>query len=194
MFKFGRARPIEKVKNERPATAERERVTPEILGRELREALRQVRVHSVSIHNDECDALWLSEGVLGPDEHSAALEAMGAFGLEMQRQYADFDLGDSRSAVFFPARSPYGEVLGLAMVIADTKSIENGGGERLGGTEVRSILQRLAVVLRPTSITQTQPIARPENMATDLVVTTLAGPVAQAPVEETRPATVPVAL
>ena len=191
MFKFGRARPIEKVKNERPATAERERVTPEILGRELREALRQVRVHSVSIHNDECDALWLSEGVLGPDEHSAALEAMGAFGLEMQRQYADFDLGDSRSAVFFPARSPYGEVLGLAMVIADTKSIENGGGERLGGTEVRSILQRLAVVLRPTSITQTQPIARPENMATDLVVTTLAGPVAQAPVAETRPATVP---
>ena len=91
MFKFGRARPIEKVKNERPATAERERVTPEILGRELREALRQVRVHSVSIHNDECDALWLSEGVLGPDEHSAALEAMGAFGLEMQRQYADFN-------------------------------------------------------------------------------------------------------
>ncbi|MGE0580833.1 MAG: EAL domain-containing protein [Steroidobacteraceae bacterium] len=176
MFKFGRAKPSERAKNERPPAAERERVTPEVLGLELREALRQVRVHSISIHNDECDALWLSEGVLGPDEHSAALEAMGAFGLEAQRHCATFDLGDGRSAVTFPARSPYGEVLGLAMVIADTKSIENGGGERLGTADVRAILQRLSVVLRPTSITQTQPIAKPEIPAADIVVTTLAGP------------------
>ncbi len=192
MFKFGRAKPVEQAKNERPRPpAEREPVTPEVLGRELREALRQVRVHSISIHNDECDVLWLSEGVLGPDEHTAALEAIGAFGLESQRQYADFDLGDARSAVFFPARSPYGEVLGLAMVIADTKSIEKGGGERLGTSDVRAILQRLAVVLRPTSITQTQPIARPAVPVADLVVTTLAGPAARAPVAETRPAAVP---
>jgi EAL domain-containing protein (putative c-di-GMP-specific phosphodiesterase class I) len=192
MFKFGRAKPAEEAKKERPRQpAERERVTPEVLGRELREALRQVRIHSVSIHNDECDALWLSEGVLGPDEHSAALEAMGAFGLEAQRQFANYDLGDGRSAAFFPARSPYGEVLGLAMVIADTKSIENGGGERLATADVRAILQRLSVVLRPTSITQTQPIARPEIPAADLVVTTLAGPAARPPVAETRPAVVP---
>lgn len=191
MFKFGRAKPTERAKNERPPPAERERVTPEVLGRELREALRQVRVHSISIHNDECDALWLSEGVLGPDEHSAALEAMGAFGLETQRHCSTFDLGDGRSAVTFPARSPYGEVLGLAMVIADSKSIENGGGERLGTADVRAILQRLSVVLRPTSITQTQPIAKPEIPAADLVVTTLAGPAAAPPVEETRSAAVP---
>lgn len=190
MFKLRRAKPVERARIERPLSAERERVTPDILGQELREALRQVRVHAVSIHNDECDVLWLSEGVLGPDEHSAALDAMGAFGLETQRQYLDFDLGDSRSAVCFPARSPYGEVLGLAMVIADTKSIENGNGEKLGTPEVRAIMQRLSVVLRPTSVTQTQPIARPQNFATDLLVTTLAGPVAAPKVEETRPAAV----
>ncbi|MGD9597903.1 MAG: EAL domain-containing protein [Steroidobacteraceae bacterium] len=190
MFKLRRAKPVERPKIERPA-AERERVTPELLGRELREALRQVRVHSISIHDGECDALWLSEGVLGPDEHSAALEAMGAFSLEAQRHYSAYDLGDGRSAVFFAARSPYGEVLGLAMLIADTKSVENGGGERLATTDVRAIMQRLAVVLRPTSVTQTQPIARPENLPTDIVVTTLAGPVAAPKVEETRPAAVP---
>ncbi|MEZ5531706.1 MAG: EAL domain-containing protein [Steroidobacteraceae bacterium] len=190
MFKLRRAKPAERATIERPA-AERERVTPESLGRELREALRQVRVHSISIHDGECDALWLSEGVLGPDEHSAALEAMGAFSLEAQRHYSAFDLGDGRSAVFFAARSPYGEVLGLAMVIADTKSVENGGGERLGTADVRAIMQRLAVVLRPTSITQTQPIVRPENLPTNVVVTTLAGPVAAPRVEETPPAAVP---
>lgn len=191
MFKLRRAQPVERAKTERPPPTERERVTPEMLGRELREALRQIRVHAISIHNDECDVLWLSEGVLGPDEHSAALEAMGAFGLERQRQYADFDLGDGRSAAFFPARSPYGEVLGLAMVIADTKSLENGGGDRLGTADVRAILQRLSVVLRPTSVTQTQPIVRPETLPTNLVVTTLAGPVAPAAAEEARPAAVP---
>lgn len=190
MFKLKRAKPVERAKVERPPAAERERVTPDILGRELRESLRQVRIHAVSIHNDECDALWLSEGVLGPDEHSAALDAMGAFGLEAQRQYIDIDLGDGRSAVCLPARSPYGEVLGLAMVIADAKSIENGNGEKFGAPEVRAIMQRLSVVLRPTSATQTQPIARPENFATDLVVTTLAGPVAAPKVVETRPAAV----
>lgn len=186
MFKLRRAKPAVRAKTERPL-AERERVTPEVLGRELREALRQIRVHAISIHNDECDALWLSEGVLGPDEHSAALEAMGAFGLETTRQYADFDLGDARSAVFFPARSPYGEVLGLAMVIADTKSIENGNGERLGTPEVRAILQRLAVVLRHPSSTQTQPIPRPDALAIAAAGTSSAhaatvAPVAVAPV------------
>jgi len=191
MFKLRRAKPAARAKTERPV-AERERVTPEVLGRELREALRQIRVHAVSIHNDECDALWLSEGVLGPDEHSAALEAMGAFGLETTRQYADFDLGDARSAVFFPARSPYGEVLGLAMVIADTKSIENGNGERLATPEVRAILQRLAVVLRPPSSTQTQPIARPDALAIAAAGTASApaATVAPSPVVAVRPAMV----
>ncbi|MBV6415895.1 MAG: hypothetical protein CMLOHMNK_00418 [Steroidobacteraceae bacterium] len=190
MFNLRRAKPVERAKTERPTTAERERVTPELLGRELREALRQVRVHSISIHDGECDALWLSEGVLGPDEHSAALEAMGAFSLEAQRQFSETDLGDGRSAVCFPARSPYSEVLGLAMVIADTKSIGNSGVERLGSADVRAILQRLSVVLRPTSITQTQPIVRPQSFATDVVVTTPAGSVAAPKAEEAGPAAV----
>jgi len=191
MFKLRRAKPAARAKVERPL-AERERVTPEVLGRELREALRQIRVHAISIHNDECDALWLSEGVLGPDEHSVALEAMGAFGLETSRQYADFDLGDGRGAMCFPARSPYGEVLGLAMVIADTKSIENGNGERLGTPEVRAILQRLAVVLRPPSATQTQPIARPDALAIAAAGTASApaAAVAPSPVVTVRPAAV----
>ncbi|HNR21928.1 MAG TPA: EAL domain-containing protein [Steroidobacteraceae bacterium] len=191
MFKLRRAKPAARAKVERPL-AERERVTPEVLGRELREALRQIRVHSISIHNDECDALWLSEGVLGPDEHSVALEAMGAFGLETSRQYADFDLGDGRGAVCYPARSPYGEVLGLAMVIADTKSIENGNGERLATPEVRAILQRLTVVLRPPSATQTQPIARPDALAIAAAGTASApaATVALSPVVTVRPAAV----
>lgn len=180
---------------------ERGPVTPESLGQELRESLRQVRVHSISIHDDECDALWLSEGVLGPDEHSAALEAMGAFGLDKNLGCFDFNLGDSRSAAFFPARSPYGEVLGLAMVIADSKWIDNGQGQKLATPEVRAILQRLSIVLRPPAATQ--PIARPdaamlEAAAPVTVVTPPAAPerpIAKAPAAPpaSRAPTAPVA-
>ncbi|GMU69474.1 MAG: hypothetical protein AMXMBFR37_18060 [Steroidobacteraceae bacterium] len=188
MFKLRRSKPVASARDERPI-AERERVTPDSLGKELRAALRQIRVHSISIHNDECDVLWLSEGVLGPDEHSAALEALGAFGLESSRQHVDYDLGDGRSAVFLPARSPYGEVLGLAMVIADTKSVEHDGTGKFAIPEVRAILQRLAIVLRPPSATQTQPIARPENLAamaaTPPAVTTAMPSVAPAPRQAT---------
>lgn len=177
-----------------PAPAvERGPVTPDSLGQELRESLRQVRVQSISIHDDECDVLWLSEGVLGPDEHSAALEAMGAFGLDKNLGCFDFNLGDSRSAAFFPARSPYGEVLGLAMVIADSKWIDNGQGQKLGTPEVRAILQRLAIVLRPPAATQ--PIARPdaamlEAAAPVTVVTPPAAPerpIARAPAAPPAP-------
>lgn len=186
MFKLRRAKPVAPAGAER-SIAERERVTPDSLGQELREALRQIRVHSISIHNDECDVLWLSEGALGPDEHSAALEAMGAFGLENSRQHADYDLGDGRSAVMLPARSPYGEVLGLAMVIADTKSVEHDGTGKFAIPEVRAILQRLAVVLRPPSTTQTQPIVRPDNFAA-MAAAASAAPIAASPPQASSPA------
>ena len=35
-----------------------------------------MRLHSVSLYNAEGDVLWLSEGALGPDEHSVVLDAM----------------------------------------------------------------------------------------------------------------------
>lgn len=127
---------------------ERNRLTPEQLGRALREALPQTRLHCVSIHDGEGDALWMSEGMFGPDEHNAALEAMGTLGLEPGRSYLDLSLGDGRSAAVFPVRSPEGGLLGVAMVIADSKAVDNGQGARLQTPEVRAVLQRLAGVLR----------------------------------------------
>lgn len=139
------------LKPPRTAPAERDRVTPESLGRELRQALPPLRVHSASIHDHEGDALWLSEGALGPDEHFAVLGAMGSLGLDSSTGYVDQDLGEGRSAAFFPVRSPYGELFGLVMVIADSKAIDRNQGARFGTPEVRAILQRLAIVLRPAS-------------------------------------------
>lgn len=166
----------------RTVVAERDRVTPESLGRELRQALPPLRIHSASIHDHEGDALWLSEGALGPDEHFAVLEAMGSLGLDASTTYVDQDWGDGRSAAFFPARNPYGELLGLAMVIADSKAIDRGQGARFGTPEVRAILQRLAIVLKPQ--TATAPAPAP--------VAAVAPPPATVPVPAPVPMTVAV--
>jgi len=172
----------------RQATANRagygDRVTPETLGRELREAFPPVRLHSVSIHDEEGDALFLSEGVLGPDEHTIVIEAMSALSLEQNTQYLDRSLEDGRSAAFFASRSPYGELLGLILVIADSKNIDRGAGMKLLGPEVRAVMQRIAVILRPPGATGAVPVLRPPAPSTP--ATALAKPAAPA-----APATTP---
>ena len=46
------------------------------LGQQLREVLPPRRLHSVSLCDREANVLWLSEGALGPDEHSVVVEAL----------------------------------------------------------------------------------------------------------------------
>ena len=50
--------------------------TVESLGRQLRDVLPTRRLHSVSLCDHEANVLWLSEGALGPDEHSLVVEAL----------------------------------------------------------------------------------------------------------------------
>ena len=50
--------------------------TVESLGQQLREVLPARRLHSVSLCDHEANVLWLSEGALGPDEHTLVVEAL----------------------------------------------------------------------------------------------------------------------
>ena len=58
------------------APAASESITAESLGWQLRAALPPLRLHSVSLYDEQANVLWLSEGALGPDEHNLVLEAM----------------------------------------------------------------------------------------------------------------------
>ncbi|MGQ0835319.1 MAG: hypothetical protein ACT4O5_10445, partial [Gammaproteobacteria bacterium] len=125
-------------------------ITPESLGWQLRAALPPMRLHSVSLCDAEGDVLWLSEGVLGPDEHSYALEAITTLGEDSSLPGLELDLEDGRAAVFMPVRAPQGTVVGIAMILIDGKSITKGLAARLVTTQVRTVLQRIAVLLKPT--------------------------------------------
>src|SRR5882757_419830 len=126
-----------------------EPATAESLGWQLRAALPPLRLHSVSIYDEQANVLWLSEGALGPDEHNVVVEAIEALGSDSSLNYYETGLEDGRIAIFMPVRSPQGGLVGLAMILADIKSVGDGVVERMITPQVRTIMQKVAVLLRP---------------------------------------------
>ena len=129
--------------------APNEPATAESLGWQLRAALPPLRLHSVSLYDEQANVLWLSEGALGPDEHNVVVEAIDALGSDTNLNCYETGLEDGRVAIFLPVRSPHGGLVGLAMILADIKSVGDGVIERMTTPQIRSIMQRLAVLLRP---------------------------------------------
>jgi len=93
-----------------------------------------MRLHSISLYDRKGDVLWLSEGALGPDENGFLLEA---------------DFGDGRGAIFLAVRSPQSELVGLVMILVDAKALTANLASRILTPSVRSLLQRVAILLRP---------------------------------------------
>jgi len=123
-------------------------VTAETLGRQLRAALPPMRVHSLSIYNSGGDVLWLSEGALGPDEHSLVNDAIDALGGADTRPIFTRALDDGRSAIFLAVRAPRGDLVGLAMILADPKSLKGEAPLQSVSAPQRAVLQKIAVLLR----------------------------------------------
>ena len=61
---------------EKAATGVRRRPIPDELGQGLLQALAAWRPQAVSLHDTTGEALWLSSGSIGPDEHSFVLAAL----------------------------------------------------------------------------------------------------------------------
>lgn len=129
--------------------ASNEPVTAESLGWQLRAALPPLRLHSVSLWDEQANTLWLSEGALGPDEHNVVLEAIEALGSDTSLNCYETGIEDGPVAIFLPVRSPVGGLVGLAMILADIKSVNDGVLDKLGSAQIRGIMQRVAVLLRP---------------------------------------------
>jgi EAL domain-containing protein (putative c-di-GMP-specific phosphodiesterase class I) len=133
------------------APAAPEPVTAESLGWQLRAALPPLRLHSVSLYDEQANVLWLSEGALGPDEHNLVLEAMETLAGDRTLPCYENGLEDGRVAIFLPVRAPQGGLVGVAMILADLKSVGDGILERIVSPQLRTIMQKIAVLLRSTS-------------------------------------------
>jgi EAL domain-containing protein (putative c-di-GMP-specific phosphodiesterase class I) len=133
--------------------------TIESLGRQLRDVLPTRRVHSVSVCDAEANVLWLSEGALGPDEHSMVSEALEKLGADQALPCHEMGLEDGRLTLFLPVRAPDASLVGVAMVLADGKSLGDDTHERMAAQPVRAILMRLAVLMKPEEKAQSTPRA-----------------------------------
>lgn len=131
------------------ATASNEPATAESLGWQLRAALPPMRLHSVSLWDEQANTLWLSEGALGPDEHNVVLEAIEALSNDAASNCYETGIEYGPAAIFLPVRSPVGGLVGLAMILADIKSVNDGVLEKLAAPAIRTIMQKVAVLLRP---------------------------------------------
>ncbi len=131
--------------------ATNEPATAESLGWQLRAALPPLRLHSVSLWDGQADNIWLSEGALGPDEHNVVHEAIEALGSDASLNCYETGIEYGPAAIFLPVRSPVGGLVGLAMILADIKSVNEGVLDKLGAPQIRAIMQKVAVLLRPAT-------------------------------------------
>src|ERR1700732_2363625 len=119
------------------------------LGQQLREVLPPRRLHSVSLCDHDANVLWLSEGALGPDEHGVIVEALEVLAADTSIPCHETALEDGRHALFLPVRAPSGKLVGIAMILADCKSVGDDTVESVTAAPVRATMQRLAVLMKP---------------------------------------------
>jgi EAL domain-containing protein (putative c-di-GMP-specific phosphodiesterase class I) len=161
-----------------------------LLGQQLREVLPARRLHSVSLCDHEANVLWLSEGALGPDEHMLVIEALDVLNADSSLPCHETGLEDGRLGVFLPVRAPTGSLVGVAMILADSKSVGDDTLERMTAAPVRTIMQRLAVLLKPSGVFD----GGPEVLAADPLADSEDSPseIELALVSELEPALAPV--
>jgi EAL domain-containing protein (putative c-di-GMP-specific phosphodiesterase class I) len=143
-----------------PAPVEAGPATVESLGQQLRQVLPTRRLHSVSLCDHEANVLWLSEGALGPDEHGLVVEALEVLASDTSLTIHEMGTEDGRLALFLPVRAPTADLVGIAMILADAKSLGDDTLERMCAAPVRAIMLRLAVLLKPAHLSQ---VAAPVN-------------------------------
>jgi EAL domain-containing protein (putative c-di-GMP-specific phosphodiesterase class I) len=111
----------------------------------VRAAVEPARTHAVSLHDELGDVLWLSESSMGPDEHNAVLQAAEAFADPSAAAALAFDLGDLRSAVLIRAVNSRRTMVGVIMIIMDTRIVAQGATKLLTPKMQRALAQFAAM-------------------------------------------------
>ena len=111
----------------------------------VRAAVEPNRTHAVSLHDEAGDVLWLSESSMGPDEHNAVREAAEAFTNPAAAPILSFDLGDSRSAVMVRAVNARRAIVGLVMIVMDTRIVSQGAPKLMTPKLQRALVQFAAM-------------------------------------------------
>ena len=127
----------------------------------VRAAVEPARAHAVSLHDEQGDLLWLSESSMGPDEHNAVREATEAFANPSTAAVLAVDLGDMRSAVLVRAVNTRRAMVGVVMMIMDTRIVAQGATKLLTPKLQRALTHFAAMRpdRRPAEAPAPEPVA-----------------------------------
>jgi EAL domain-containing protein (putative c-di-GMP-specific phosphodiesterase class I) len=123
----------------------------EKLGAEIAATLPGLAISSSSIHDASGDPVWMSGGVLGPDEYALMLDALDCFTLEPLRNCFERNISEERCRLVFPARDPRGALRGAVMVEAAARTVGGRPAERALHPIFASLLRRLSMQLVPST-------------------------------------------
>jgi EAL domain-containing protein (putative c-di-GMP-specific phosphodiesterase class I) len=162
----------------------------------VRAAVEPARAHAVSLHDEQGDVLWLSESSMGPDEHNAVREAVEAFSSTGSPPALVYDLGDSRSAVLLRAVNGQRAMVGVIMLVVDTRVVKQDarGALRVMTPKLQRALANFAAMRPDTAVPAAASARAAASAPLTLVNDPPAPPVRTAPAFVTPPArTVPPA-
>jgi EAL domain-containing protein (putative c-di-GMP-specific phosphodiesterase class I) len=111
----------------------------------VRAAIEPNRTHAISLHDEAGEMLWLTESSMGPDEHNVVMEAVEAFANPTAAPILAFDLGDSRSAVMVRAVNTRRAIVGLIMIVMDTRIVSQGTPKLMTPKLQRAVVQFAAM-------------------------------------------------
>jgi EAL domain-containing protein (putative c-di-GMP-specific phosphodiesterase class I) len=152
----------------------------------VRAAIEPNRTHAISLHDEAGEMLWLTESSMGPDEHNAVMEAVEAFANPTAAPILAFDLGDSRSAVMVRAVNTRRAIVGLIMIVMDTRIVAQGTPKLMTPKLQRAVVQFAA--MRPD---KGPALPEPELTARTQAAALRAAPPAPKPVARPSPPAAP---
>ncbi len=126
-----------------------------------------MRLFALSFHDFRGDVLYLSEGVLGPDEHEIVGEAVTRFSTPETPDTCFWDLTGGRTAIALAARQGSHGFCGLLFMIVDTKRFDHKARTSIRRT-THTLIKRFAhsLDLPPSVVAPTDsPTARLRRLA-----------------------------
>jgi hypothetical protein len=131
------------------------------IGDTLKDSLKVPRLVSLSIHDGDGELLWLSENLLGPDEHNVILDAIEELRASAKLTHVQRDMGDGRQATLLAARTAAGVFGALVMAMSMSLWKPPRGARGLIGDDAKASLQRIAEIALMSKPQEPAPVAEP---------------------------------
>ena len=128
--------------------AEPQTSVADALGAQLLAALPTLRLQSACLLDAHGEPLWLSEGMLGPDEQAVIHTALATFSATSTKAHAQELFGDSQGALFLAIRTEQWQLSGMLMLLMDARALGSGNlAARILTSAMRDLLQQTALTL-----------------------------------------------